>query len=109
MGTIQHKTIIVTGSNFKPENKLTKAHKKATKLFPDLVSPRIKSLTNGYESFLIAPCGSKLGWETDSDHDLAIEKFIGYLNSLKYEDGSTSVEYVYISFGELGTKLERHS
>lgn len=106
MGTMQHKAMVVTGIDH-GENKLTKAYKKARKLFPkQLVSKRLPALTNGYESFLIAPSGSKVGWNPDVDHETAMKEFVEYLETLKYSDGSTSVKYVYLTFGELGLTIE---
>lgn len=107
MGTIQHKAIIVTGLDHN-EKRFTCAHNKAKKLFPGLVSKKIRGVTNGYESFLVAPCGSNLWWPEDTGHQESLDKFIEFLESLKYEDGSTSVQYVYTTFGEQGLTVQDH-
>lgn len=106
MGTIQHKAVLVTGSDY-TEKCFTKAYNKAKKLFPkQLISNKLEGVTNGYSSFLVAPCGSKLGWNEDVDHTDSIKEFVDFLEGLKYDDGSTSVKYVYVTFGELGLTVE---
>lgn len=113
MGTIHHTALVVTGADYdfkgipkEEKNLLTKAHKKAVKLFgKKQVSPIIGQGMNSYMSFFISPSGSKLGWETAQEHETAMEEFIGFLDSVKYEDGSTSVQYVKVSFGELGLQV----
>lgn len=106
MGTIQHKAVLVTGSDF-GEMRLTTAHKKAKELFPkQLVSDILEAVTNGYGSFFIAPCGSKIGWPDEDSHQDSINKLVEFLEELKYEDGSTSVKYLYVTFGELGLTVQ---
>lgn len=61
---------------------------------------------NGYKSFMVAPCGSKIGWEQSNDFLEAVDQFIGFLDKLKYEDGSTSVQYVRIDYGEMGLQVQ---
>lgn len=108
MGTIQHTAFIVTGCDHdfgksKEKNLFTKSHKKARKLFgKDSVTKITGEGINGYKSFLVAPNGSKLGWESAREFDEASEKFIEYLDSIKYDDGSTCVEFVKVNFGEIG-------
>lgn len=103
MGTIQHKAMIVTGYDFGRERKLSQTYTKAKKLFPkELISLKPKKVMNGYASFTIMPCGSKLGWELDQEHDKSIRELMNYIDNLRDEDGSNAVEYVYITFGELG-------
>ena len=108
MGMIQHKVMVVTGSDYGRYKPLSRAHNKAKKLFAGLVSRRIRGLTNGYESFLVASCGSQLGWSEDSLHQERLDNFIEFLESLKYEDGSTSVGYVYATFGDVGLTIRDH-
>lgn len=105
MGTIHHTAIIVTGSDFS-DNAFTKAYAEAKRIFPEhLVSEMGKKVTNGYSTFTVHPCGSKIGWDTSNQHLASVDDFVSFLNSLKYEDGSTSVPYVVVSFGELGLQV----
>lgn len=108
MGTIHHTALLITGSNNgfgEPKNRylVTKAYKRAVKLFgEEQVSPVIGSGMNGYYSFFVAPSGSKLGWEQAIEHEAAMEKMIEFLDLKKYSDGSTSIKYVKVSYGEFG-------
>jgi hypothetical protein len=106
MGTIQHKAIIVT-SHDRP--KLMKARRKAIKLFDQHNITLITGCgMNGWQSFVIVPCGSSLGWEPALQHDEGIDKFTEFLEKFKYEDGSTSVQFAYVEFGELGLQAKDH-
>lgn len=104
MGTIQHSAVIVTSWD---DKKLARAHKKAKKLFKKQdVTKLYGQGVNGYKSFAIVPCGSKLGWGPAEELDSAIENFVDYLNSLAYDDGSSAIKFVKLSYGELGTTVE---
>ena len=106
MGTIQHKAIVVT-SHDRP--KLMKARRKATKLFDQSNVTLITGCgMNGWQSFVIVPCGSSLGWEPAIQHDDGIEQFIEFLEGFKYADGSTSVQYAHVEFGEQGLFAQDH-
>lgn len=76
MGTIYHRTIVVTGYNLEST---TEAHTMATEYLGHLVSPIVKSQTNGYASFFIAPDGSKQGWDTQEKADAGRTAFIAWL------------------------------
>jgi hypothetical protein len=111
MGTIHHTAIVVTGADYtsgpkKEHNLLTKAHRKAPELFGRKQVSTLKGTgMNGYMSFLITPSGSKLGWNEACKHEEAMEQMVEFLDSIRYEDGSTSVKYVKVSFGELGLQV----
>jgi hypothetical protein len=98
MGMIQHKALLVT-SNDRP--KLMKSRRKAMKLFDN---SNVTAITgagmNGYETFVVVPCGSKLGWEESQKHHSAMETFIEFLDSMGYEDGSSPIDYVEVNYGE---------
>lgn len=110
MGYIKHNTIVVTTCD---KNVIKKAHRKAKTIFnkafkedPDsyqagevLISPIIEGMANGYKSFFIAPDGSKEGWEPSQCGDEAREKFLKYIYSLDYEDGSNPFDFVEVEFG----------
>lgn len=111
MGTIHHTALVVTGADYnfgeaKDKNLLTKSHNKAIKLFgKEQVTDITGSGMNSYKSFMVTPSGSKLGWEDAQLHEAAMEKMIEHLEGIRYEDGSTSVKYVKVSFGELGLQV----
>jgi hypothetical protein len=78
MGQMRHHSIVVTSDD---SDIIKLVHKKAVSLFEHLVSPIIRSRANGFQSFFIAPDGSKEGWETSSKHDTNRKKYINYLNT----------------------------
>jgi hypothetical protein len=64
------------------------------------VSELTPESTNGYRSFFVAPDGSKEGWDTSDAGDGARQQFIDWLDAQRYEDGSTSLSWVVVAFGE---------
>jgi hypothetical protein len=93
MGYMRYHAIVVTSSS-------TEAHEKAEEIFGELVSPIVYSVTNGYNSFFVAPDGSKEGWETSDNYDDKRKEFIEWLRSQAYEDGSNSMKYIEVQFGD---------
>jgi hypothetical protein len=103
MGYMRHHAIVVTGPNssyLADGLTMQKVRDHAAELCPKLVSELIPSRCNGYESFFVAPDGSKEGWEDSEDGDNQRANIVGYLESLRYEDGSTSFKYAEIQFGD---------
>lgn len=103
MGTMQHHAIVVA-SCF-PED-LVGAHDKASSIFP-WVSPISPEVVNGYRSFFIPPDGSKEWWKASGEGDIRRLHFIDWLTNRVYDDGSGPLDWVEISFGELGYRVER--
>lgn len=98
MGYMRHHAIIVTSWN---EKNLFKVHIKARRIFgDDLVSNIVKSLINDYQSFFIAPDGSKEGWEDSDIGDMKREAFIKSLDNFRYEDGSSPLDWVEVQYGD---------
>lgn len=97
MGYIKHHAIIVTTSI----NELMKlAHEKAKEIFKNTVSEIVLSNINGFKSFFIAPDGSKEGWGESKDGDIRRDEFIDWINKQSYEDGSNSLFYAELFYGE---------
>ena len=94
MGTVVHKAIVVTSWS---NQMLIDAHTEALKIFPS-VSDIVDSSVNKYVSFLVPPDGSKNGWVESETGDMCRSDFIKYLESCRYDDGSTSLEWVEVSF-----------
>ena len=105
MGTIQHKAMLVTSCDLK---QLKKAHTKALKLFDKSNVTKITGCgMNGYKTFVIVPCGSKLEWPEDVEHDESMAKFKEYCDDkFTYEDGSSAISRVLVNYGELGLQAE---
>lgn len=110
MGAMQHESIQVISYkdvSIMGNKPLAKARKKALELFPkESVSQIIGKGVNGIYSFFISPCGSKQGWPEAEVHNKALDKFQAYLDTFKYADGSTSMKYVRVSFGEQGLAVQ---
>ena len=108
MGTMQNKAVII--HSYKNIEEL---HQKAVSLFnevetdedsysyPNLVSPIMSSWANGYQTFFIAPDGSKEGWETSNKFDQLLKKFIEFSHSIK-----TYAEVFIVNWGDINTNVE---
>ena len=97
MGYIRHHAIVVTSWD---DSCIVDAHLKAIEIFGELVSCIVKSKINGYVSFFIAPDGSKEGWSGSADGDKNREKFIKWINSKAYTDGSNVYSYAEFFYGD---------
>lgn len=99
MGYMRHHAIIVTTWD---EILAAHAYEKAVSLFRDIaaVSPILRSSVNVYSTFLIAPDGSKEGWGHSVAGDRARLAFIEYLDSRRYEDGSSSLSWCLVRYGD---------
>lgn len=111
MGYYNHKTIVVTGEGEHLDN----AYKKAKELFSvddegnnvNMVSDMVGTGINGYQSFFISPCGSKVGWEMDNYFNKKYDEMTEYLNSedCKFEDGSSFLSWIFVEYGDFGAKI----
>lgn len=97
MGYIRHHAIVVTTFQ---KDLTEKVHQKAVEIFGESVSNIVPSQINADYSFFIGPDGSKLGWKEDEDGDTRRDVFIEYIESLSYEDGSNSVDYAELFYGD---------
>lgn len=118
MGYIKHDTVVVTSWD---EKRLQKAREKAVELYTKafsknslyteedkktlksefgeknfVISPIIQGVANGQCSFLIAPDGSKEGWEPSDLSNQAREEFLEWL---KLDEDELYCEYIHIRFG----------
>ena len=80
-------------------------------IFSLTVSDLVHSFINGYTTFLIAPDGSKEGWDESNEGDKLRDLFVDYINSQAYEDGSSSLKYAELFYGEDNgkSKIVRHN
>jgi hypothetical protein len=100
MGYMRHHAIIVTASDYGLAHEALKAaHDKATQL-ECLVTPITDKGHNGYQSFLVAPDGSKEGWEESESGDHRRADLIKFMMTYRYEDGSSPLEWVEVQFGD---------
>ena len=113
MGYMRHHTIVVSSWD---REKIENARTKALELFSALqdgaiVSELTPKATNGFSSFFVAPDGSKEGWDTSDNNDAARKTFTDWLDSNRYVDNSTSLDWVEVQFGDddCETKICRDS
>lgn len=102
MGYMRHHAIIVTSSLPDREmgaDYIDLAHAKAVELGMSVTSVT-DEVTNGYRSFLIAPDGSKEGWGESDAGDSRRAAMIEYLDSQRYDDGSSPLDWVVVQFGD---------
>lgn len=97
MGYIKHHTIVVASWD---DELIGSAHGKAKEIHGTLVSELVSSTSNSYKSFFVAPDGSKEGWSESDTGDAKRDELIKYLEALTYEDGSSSINYCELFFGE---------
>ncbi|MGI9410256.1 MAG: hypothetical protein ACR2OV_09295, partial [Hyphomicrobiaceae bacterium] len=78
--------------------------------FPN-VSEVLRSIVNGYRTFLIPPDGSKEGWAESEEEDERRNSFVAWLEAQCYEDGSSPLAWAEVQYGdEQGvSKICRHS
>lgn len=95
MGYMRHHTIVVTAS----EPHISAAHEAAKRLRcePSEITPKT---VNGYQSFMVPPDGSKEGWCESDAGDEHRSRFIEYLRSTRYSDGSNPIKWVCVQFGD---------
>lgn len=91
MGQIVHRAVIVSGWD---DQRLADAHMEADALgLP--VSPIVRGRVVSCGSFMVAPDGSKEGWETSDTMKAARQRFIAYLRE------APSLSWASVEFGEV--------
>ena len=102
MGYMRHHAIVVTGpeSVYLSKATIQEVRDACFDIAGEVVSDLVKSPMNGYLSFFVAPDGSKEGWAESDDGDDKRKAVIELLESLRYEDGSTSYKYAEVQYGD---------
>lgn len=96
MGYIKNHAIVVTATY---DNWIEKAHAKASEIFGAQVTPVSPESINGSRSFLVPPDGSKEGWGESEQGDARREQFKAWLRAQRYEDHSSPLAWVELSYG----------
>lgn len=96
MGYMRHHAIVVTSWSV---DDLEAAHAEAVRLGCQ-TSPIVLFAVNRGGSFLVAPDGSKEGWPESDNGDVQRRCLIAWLDGQRYEDGSTSLGWVEVQFGD---------
>ena len=64
-------------------------------------------VVNNKQTIIMAPDGSKKGWDVAIEGERIRDMFIKKLESFDYEDGSNPFDFVEVSYGEYGQKVLR--
>ncbi len=108
MGHIRHHAILVTSFD---ERGIKDAHQEAERIFAAMedispvsakleISPIIESPLNEYKTFFIPPDGSKEGWDTSDQGDRCRKEFVDWLNSRRFDDGSSYLDWAVVRYGD---------
>lgn len=93
VGYMRRHAIVVTGSAYRDSEDITRAHNKATEVFP-WVSPISPPQVNGERSFFVPPDGSKEGWPESLEGDMRRNAFVEWLKKER------CVDWVEVSYAE---------
>lgn len=94
MGHVVHNAIVVTSFDAKM---IRHAYLAANK-FRLNPSPIVRSDVNSYDSFLVPTDGSKSGWADSDTGDKRRAKFKDWLRAQQYDDGSSCIEWVEVTY-----------
>lgn len=67
----------------------------------------VPALINGKTTILLAPDGSKKGWETAKQGEALRNELIEQFAIFGYDDGSNPFDWVEVGYGEYGQKVLR--
>ena len=108
MGDVRHHAIVVTSWQ---REVLYLAAAKARELGLEVLGPSAE-VTNGFATFIICPDGSNEGWDESDEFDAKREKFVAYLKTERYKDGSSCLAWVVLAYGsddQGGAKIIKHA
>jgi hypothetical protein len=95
MGHIRHDAIVIT--SWKKEA-LEAAATFARNQGFTVIGPSAP-LINDYSTILICPDGSKEGWAESDAFDAKRQAFLKYLDSVRYDDGSSPLDWASVAYG----------
>jgi len=87
---------------------IVKAHAEALRIYANegnypwsrTVSPIIPGIINDWHTFIVVPDGSKEGWDVSDEGDRRRDEFIEWLDAQRYDDDSTSIDWVEVQYGD---------
>lgn len=98
VGYERHHGILITSWS---EPHIRAAHEEALRTFEKCpVSDVTEGVTNDYRSFAIFPDGSKEGWATSDEGDTERARYIEWLRTQEYDDGSSALAWALVQFGD---------
>lgn len=95
MGYIRRNAIVVTSWH---SGAAKAAAQQACDIGMMVLGPSDKAV-NGYSSMLVCPDGSKEGWIESNTGDKQRKEFREWLETQRFEDRSSNLEWVEISYG----------
>lgn len=107
MGVINHNCIVATTCN---DKYIEKFNQDFLPTIPEEFRTLFlvgEAVVNGDHTIVMLPDGSKEGWTLSNTGDEVREKFVLFLNSLSFPDGSNPFDFVEIGYGEYGQKILR--
>lgn len=107
MGYMRHDAIVVTSWN---SEAIEEAASVARKLGLQVLGPSDCAM-NLTRTLLVCPDGSKEGWEESDAFDAKRSEYIEYLNSVRYDDNSSSLSWVALSYSsdDRDAKITAHT
>lgn len=109
MGYIRHNAIVVTSWN---SEAIEAAADRAKAIGLGVLGPNAShEVVNNNRTMLVVPDGSKEGWGNSDIGDKQRAEFREYLDSQRYEDGSTCLHWVEIAYGsdDQDATIEAHA
>ena len=97
MGHMRHHVIVVTSWK---DDAIQSAHGAARFIFNGNVTQITNPVVNGFRSFMVAPDGSKEGWEESNVGDSSRNQFVNHLKTFCHEDGSSPLSWAEMQFGD---------
>lgn len=103
MGYMRHHAILVTSWS---DESIALAHSQAASLLaqaelsPTMLSPILAGSVNAEHTFVVAPDGSKEGWDTSDSGDAFRTAFVAWLRSQEYEGGSSALAWAEVQYGD---------
>ena len=94
MGYMRHDAIVVTSWN---REAIEEAAAKARECGLEILGPST-AVTNGISTLLVCPDGSKEGWDESNEFDVKRAAYLKYLSSVRYEDNSSFLSWVALSY-----------
>lgn len=107
MGYNRHHAIVITTF----DKTLIEQALEQAEILCDQCSPIMAAPLNGWNTILVPPDGSKEGWEESDLGDAGRAKLIEWLDSKRYDDGSSPFSWVEVQYGDddRETKVTAHS
>jgi len=104
MGLIQHDAVIAT-TDSKEERMAFYRWMEELTAAEEALFVFGKAAINGFYTIVLLPDGSKAGWAVSHKGDALRQRFVNFLESRRFGDGSSAWDWVGVSYGELGSRL----